>query len=245
MVMQFVANEKSVPRIHLIGTVVMALLLTLALAAFFSWQNIVERRESFARIEQGVTEQVKARVTAELDRSLQYIEFTRSRGEMVLRQSLVLQVDTAFQIAQAIYDKESPKRPVAEVKQLIVDALRPVRFYEGRGYYFIDDMAGQFILLPTAPQLEGKTNLDNKDDTGHFIMRGLIEAAGKPDGEGFSRYRWYMPDDPKKMSDKLAYVRRFARLHLQMGSIAATGGDCPIAFRALWGDGLYRPDQPG
>jgi PAS domain S-box-containing protein len=210
MVMKFVANEKSVPRIHLIGTVVMALLLTLALAAFFSWQNIVERRESFARIEQGVTEQVKARVTAELDRSLQYIEFTRSRGEMVLRQSLVLQVDTAFQIAQAIYDKESPKRPVAEVKQLIVDALRPVRFYEGRGYYFIDDMAGQFILLPTAPQLEGKTNLDNKDDTGHFIMRGLIEAAGKPDGEGFSRYRWYMPDDPKKMSDKLAYVRRFA-----------------------------------
>ncbi len=208
--MKFVANEKSVPRIHLIGTVVMALLLTLALAAFFSWQNIVERRESFARIEQGVTEQVKARVTAELDRSLQYIEFTRSRGEMVLRQSLVLQVDTAFQIAQAIYDKESPKRPVAEVKQLIVDALRPVRFYEGRGYYFIDDMAGQFILLPTAPQLEGKTNLDNKDDTGHFIMRGLIEAAGKPDGEGFSRYRWYMPDDPKKMSDKLAYVRRFA-----------------------------------
>ena len=208
--MQFVANEKSVPRIHLIGTVVMALLLTLALAAFFSWQNIVERRESFARIEQGVTEQVKARVTAEMDRSLQYIEFTRSRGETVLRQSLVLQVDTAFQIAQAIYDKESPKRPAAEVKQLIIEALRPVRFYEGRGYYFIDDMAGQFILLPTAPQLEGKTNLDNKDDTGHFIMRGLIEAAGKPDGEGFSRYRWYMPDDPKKMSDKLAYVRRFA-----------------------------------
>ncbi|MBK7416297.1 MAG: cache domain-containing protein [Dechloromonas sp.] len=92
-------------------------------------------------------------------------------------------VDTAYQVARAIYDKESPRRPEAEVKRLIIEALRPVRFYEGRGYYFIDDMAGQFILLPTAPQLEGKTLLDNKDDTGHFIMRGLIEAAGKPDGE--------------------------------------------------------------
>ncbi|UCV19242.1 cache domain-containing protein [Ferribacterium limneticum] len=208
--MRFVANEKSVPRIHLIGSIAMVLFLTVALAAFFTWQNLSERRDSFARIEQDVTAQLKGRVTAEMDRSLEYIEFARSRSETALRQSLIQQVDTAFQIAQAIYDRESPRRPAAEVKRLIIEALRPVRFYEGRGYYFIDDMNGQFILLPTAPQLEGKTVLDNKDDTGHFIMRGLIEAAGKPDGQGFSRYRWYSPDDPKKMSDKLAYVRRFA-----------------------------------
>ncbi|MBS1143202.1 MAG: response regulator [Proteobacteria bacterium] len=208
--MQFDANERSVPRIHLIGTIAMVLVLTVALAAFFSWQNLSERQESFARIEQGVTAQLKGRLTTEMERSLEYIEFARSRTETVLRQSLVQQVDIAYQIAQAIYDRESPRRPAAEVKRLIVEALRPVRFYEGRGYYFIDDMNGQFILLPTAPQLEGKTILDNKDDAGHFIMRGLIEAARKPDGEGFSRYRWYTPDDPKKMSDKLAYVRHFA-----------------------------------
>ncbi|NTV69644.1 MAG: response regulator [Azonexaceae bacterium] len=208
--MPFVANEKSVPRIHLIGSIALVLFLTVALAAFFTWQNLSERRDSFARIEQGVTAQLKARVTTEMERSLEYIEFARARSETVLRQSLVQQVDTAFQIAQAIYDRESPRRPAAEVKRLIIEALRPVRFYEGRGYYFIDDMSGQFILLPTAPQLEGKTVLDNRDDTGHFIMRGLIEAAGKPDGQGFSRYRWYTPDDPEKMSDKLAYVRRFA-----------------------------------
>ncbi|MGB4063633.1 MAG: cache domain-containing protein [Azonexus sp.] len=208
--MPFIANEKSVPRIHLIGSIAMVLFLTVALAAFFTWQNLSERRDSFARIEQGVTAQLKARVTTEMERSLEYIEFARARSETVLRQSLAQQVDTALQIAQAIYDRESPRRPAAEVKRLIIEALRPVRFYEGRGYYFIDDMDGQFILLPTAPQLEGKTILDNQDDTGHFIMRGLIEAAGKPDGQGFSRYRWYTPDDPKKMSDKLAYVRRFA-----------------------------------
>lgn len=207
--MPFSANEKSVPRIHLIGTLTLVLLLTLGLAAFFTWQNLAERRESFERIEKGVTEQVKARVSAEMDRSLDYIDFTRSRSELMLRQSLTQQVDIAHQIAQSIYDKESSQRPAAEVKRLIVEALREVRFYEGRGYYFIDDMNGQFILLPTAPQLEGKTMLDNKDDTGHFIMRGLIDAAGKADGEGFSRYRWYTPDDPKKMADKLAYVRRF------------------------------------
>ena len=227
MIMKLAANEKTVPRIHLIGTIALVLLLTLALAGFFTWQNMAERQASFARIEQGVTEQVKARVTAEMDRSLQFIEFTRSRTEFALRQSLVQQVDTAFQIAQAIYDAESPRRPAAEVKKLIVEALRPTRFYDGRGYYFIDDMSGQFVLLPIAPQMEGKTILDNKDDTGHLIMRGLIDAARKPAGEGFSRYRWYSPDSPKEMSDKLAYVRHFAPYDWLIGA----------------GDYLYKWDQ--
>lgn len=227
MIMKLAANEKTVPRIHLIGTIALVLLLTLALAGFFTWQSVVERQASFARIEHGVTEQVKARVTAEMDRSLQFIEFTRSRTEFALRQSLVQQVDIAFQIAQAIHDAESHRRPAAEVKRLIIEALRPTRFYEGRGYYFIDDMNGQFVLLPIAPQMEGKTLLDNKDDTGHFIMRGLIDAARKPVGEGFSRYRWYSPDNPKEMSDKLAYVRHFAPYDWLIGT----------------GDYLYKWDQ--
>ena len=51
---------------------------------------------------------------------------------------------------------------------------------------------------------------DNQDDTGHFIMQGLIESAEKPIGQGFSSYRWYRPDNPEEMADKLAYVRYFA-----------------------------------
>jgi len=96
------------------------------------------------------------------------------------------------------------------VRQLIIEALREVRFYDGRGYYFIDDLEGRFVLLPTAPQLEGKLSPDNRDDTGRPIMKGLIEAARKPRGEGFLQYRWYLPDQPKTMADKLAYVRYFA-----------------------------------
>jgi diguanylate cyclase (GGDEF)-like protein/PAS domain S-box-containing protein len=207
---RFVANESTVPRLHLIGSLSIVFFLTLALGAFFSWRSVVNYRASFARVEQAITEQQKARLTAEMDSALSYIEFTHSRTEDVLRSSLAGQVDTAMQIVEAIYARESPHRPADEVKRLIAEALRPVRFYDGRGYYFIDDMKGQFILLPTAPQLEGKTVLDNRDDRGHYIMRGLIEAARKPRGEGFSRYRWYTPGNTKEMADKLAYVRHFA-----------------------------------
>ncbi|MDP3538550.1 MAG: cache domain-containing protein [Azonexus sp.] len=207
--MRLTANEKTLPRIHLIGTLAVVLFLTLGLAAFFSWQNLKEQRASIARIEQAGNELIEVRLRAEMQSAIGFIEFSRQRTETVLRASITEQVDVAMQMVQAIYDRESPRHPVAEVKRMIVEALRPARFYEGRGYYFIDDMTGQFILLPTAPQFEGKTNLDNRDDTGHYIMRGLIEAAGKPRGEGFSRYRWYRPDDSKQMADKLAYVRHF------------------------------------
>jgi|GEM_PF-1022404 len=204
------ADETTVPRIHLIGSLFVVLILTLGLAAFFSWQSLDEQRASLSRMEQAGTELIEARLKVEMQNALGYVAATALRTDEMMRDSLTQNVDLAMQIIQAIYDRESPRRPVAEVKKMITEALRPVRFYEGRGYYFIDDMNGQFILLPTAPQFEGKTNLDNQDDTGHYIMRGLIEAARQPQGEGFSRYRWYMPDDPKRMADKLAYVRHFA-----------------------------------
>ena len=208
--MYLIADEKTVPRIHLIGTLLIVLVLTLGLGAFFSWQSLDEQRASLRRIEVAAREQVQARLGSETENAVNFIEFNRQRTEALLRRSLVEKVDAGYQIAEAIHQRESGRRPAAEVRRLITEALRPVRFYEGRGYYFIDSMQGEFVLLPTSPQFEGRVNLDNRDDTGHYIMRGLIDAARRPQGEGFSRYRWYSPDKPKEMSDKLAYVRHFA-----------------------------------
>jgi PAS domain S-box-containing protein len=204
------ADEKTVPRIHLLGTLVTMSVLTVLLGGFFSWQSFQEHQASLARIERVIGRQLENRLQSEMDSAVSFIEYTRLRTESVLRRSLTEQVDVAYQIVESIYATESPHRPAAQVRKLISEALRPTRFYDGRGYYFIDDMQGQFVLLPTAPQLEGRTILDNQDDRGHFIMRGLIEAARKPRGEGFSSYRWYRPDEPEKMSEKLAYVRHFA-----------------------------------
>lgn len=204
------ANENTLPRLHLIGTLGLLLIVTLAMAGFYSWKNEQEQHNSFERIEQVLTRQQKERLTGEMRSAVDYLDFTRSRTEGVLRRSLVEQVDLAMQIAQAIHERESPHRTPAQVQKLIVEALRPVRFFDGRGYIFIDSMQGRFVLLPTAPQYEGRAGIDNQDDTGAYVMRGLINAAYVPQGQGFFRYRWYRPDAPQTMTDKLAYVRHFA-----------------------------------
>ncbi len=208
--MRVEANEQTLPRLHLIGTLVIVVLLTAILGGYFSWRDAKSRSDALQRVVQEAQREQEAHLSVELDSAVSFLEFTRNRTEDILKKSLRDQVDTALQLVQAIYDREFPRRRKAEVQRLIIEALRPARFYDGRGYYFIDTMQGQFVLLPTAPELEGSTNLDNRDDQGHYIMRGLIDAAKEPAGEGFSRYRWYMPDNPKMMTDKLAYVRRFA-----------------------------------
>jgi diguanylate cyclase (GGDEF)-like protein/PAS domain S-box-containing protein len=213
-----VANERTIPRLHLAGTLLIVITLTLALGGFFMWRSGAEHQASLQRIAASVNAQQESRLLAEMTSAASYIEFTRQRTQDVLKRSIRDQVDTAMQIAQSIYQREIRHTPAVEVKRTIIEALRSVRFYEGRGYYFIDDLNGQFILLPTAPQLEGKTNLENRDDKGHFIMRGLIEAALKPDGEGYSSYRWYTPDNPKVMDDKLAYVRLFKPFNWLIGT---------------------------
>ncbi len=208
--MRLSANETTMPRLHMIGTLALVLLVTLALAAFYSWRNTHEQNASFQRMASLITTQQHQRLQAEMQSAMGYMEFLRKRTEEVLRRSLVEQVDAAYAVAQTIYERESPHRPEAEVRSLIVEALRHIRFFDGRGYIFIDSMQGEFILLPTAPEMEGRPGINNRDDTGAYIMQGLINAAYLPQGQSFFHYRWYHPAHPERMAKKTAYVRHFA-----------------------------------
>ena len=211
-------DEASLSRLHLLGTLLVVLGVALGTGMFFSWLSQLEHQAVLARIKASAQQQVERRLQAESDRTVNLITYSAERYEARLRESLVQQVDGALAIAQAIHAAESPRRPAGDVQRLIKEALRGIRFFDGRGYYFIDDLQGRFILLPTAPQYEGRLLPDNQDDRGHYIMRGLIEAAGKPPGEGFSRYRWYRPDNAREMADKLAYVRLFTPYNWLIGT---------------------------
>ena len=85
--MPLTANEKNLPRLHLLGTGLVLLVVTLSLAAFFSWQSLREQSAAFERIEQVISAQQQTRLTAEMTSAMGYLAFTRSRTEALLRQS--------------------------------------------------------------------------------------------------------------------------------------------------------------
>jgi diguanylate cyclase (GGDEF)-like protein/PAS domain S-box-containing protein len=211
-------SEKNLPRLLFGGMLILVLLITAALAAYYTLQHLKLSDQQISKAASEAKQQQKAVLQAEIDAIHDFVAFTRARTENVLKAEIKSQTDQAYQIAEAIWNKEKNHRPEKEIRQLIIEALRPVRFFEGRGYIFIDDLQGNCLLLPTAPQREGSSLWDNRDDTGHYIMRGLIEATNTPEAAGFSRYRWYAPDSPREMREKIAYTRQFKPFNWVIGT---------------------------
>ena len=208
--MKLVPDENNLPRLHLAGTLAILFLLIFLLAGLFAWQGWRAHRTALRNIETAAQQEIQARLESEMASVLGMIDFSRARAEAILARSLVDQVDAAHGVAQGIYEREAGRRSPAEVRRLILEALRPVRFFGGRGYVFVNDMQGHIRLLPPNPEFESQLGPGKRDDTGRPIMASLIEAARKPRGEGWARYRWYSPENPRRMADKLSYVRHFA-----------------------------------
>ncbi|WP_244433872.1 cache domain-containing protein, partial [Azospirillum sp. B506] len=99
--------------------------------------------------------------------------------------------------------------PAVAVRESIKETLRPLRFSGGRGYYFINDLNGDSVLMPVDPAHEGTSPFAAPDPLAAAAVRDLIQAVREPELRGFARYRWRMADDPSQIVDKLAYVRRF------------------------------------
>ena len=208
--MKIYVTDRNLPRLHLAGTMIVVIVLALVLGASFLLIGASEHQRIFDRLEHNFSVKRQERLSAEMAAAIGYLDFVHSRTESVLRKALRERVETAIQTAEAIYAREHGRHTEAEVKRLIIEALRPQRFFdEGAGYFFIDDMEGRCVLLPIAPQREGQSLWDNRDDTGHYIMRGLVATVREGGGEGFSAYRWYAPDQPAEMADKLAFVKVF------------------------------------
>jgi len=205
------------PRFLLLGTVAIAVALLVIVASHFLIKNHEDNRQRLAALEEEFLQKGQDRLVLEIDSAQDYIRYVTAQTENVLKEQARAEVLKAHAIATTIYTRESSRRPEAEVKTLIKESLRGIHFFNGRGYIFIDDMNGICVLLPPTPSVEGSSLYDNKDDTGHFIMRGLLASVDNEDGEGFSRYRWY-PPNKDTMSEKLAFVKKFEPYQWVMGA---------------------------
>jgi signal transduction histidine kinase/CheY-like chemotaxis protein len=159
----------------------------------------------------------KAMVKEEVDRVIDYVEYQRSIIENALKDQIKDQVYQAYAVVENIYNQYKGSRSEEEIKGMIREALRPVRFYDGRGYFFIYDMQGNNVLLPFSPQLEGQNLWDLQDSKGLYTIRRMIEML-RENGEGFLNWHWYRPGDAELMSEKIGYSKYFKPLDLWVGT---------------------------
>lgn len=172
----------------------------------------------------------------ETESAQRHLAIVQSQAEVVLKERVRERADEAVAIAQAVHDQAVGTMPPAAIKALVRESLRSPRFFGGRGYYFIDDMDGNCILLPTVPRLEGTSLVNNRDDAGRYIMRELIRAVSGPGDAGYVRYSWYPPNVTDRMDDKVAYARQFK----PFGWLIGTGDYVSAVEEGLKADALER-----
>ncbi|MGB3750286.1 MAG: cache domain-containing protein, partial [Arcobacteraceae bacterium] len=159
------------------------------------------------------------------EKQLIYKEVTKIRDDIVrekqltetkLQESIKNYLYTAYSVVDNIY-KQNKNKSNKEIIKMIKDALRDVRFNENRGYFFMYEMDGTVLLLPTNEELEGKNLLDFKDAKGTLSIRNMRDKI-RENKESFFTWWWYKPNEEHSQSKKIGFGKYFEPLDLFIGT---------------------------
>ncbi len=154
-------------------------------------------------------EEQKRLLQEEVGAVVEYIDYTRERTEEVLRRQVQDRVNEAHGIASHLHRLYGDSKSPADLRELIRESLRNLRFNNGRGYYFIFDETGVEVLFADRPELEGKNMLALQGARGEFVVRDML-ALVRERGEGFYDYTWTKPGEAGNTFEKIAFVKSFA-----------------------------------
>ena len=187
----------------------------IALASLATWNMIwlwdvyKEFQTEKEQFRQDYIDSQKALIKDQVATAISYVNHMRNQTEQRLRQSIKSRVNEAIQITTNIYEQNKDSKQAAEIKKMIKDALRPIRFSDGRGYYFAFTLAGVEELFADRPELEGTNMLSVQGGQGEYVVKDMLDIAAR-DEKGFYRYTWTKPDRGNEYFPKIAYVKMFA-----------------------------------
>ena len=91
----------------------------------------------------------------------------------------------------------------AEAKRLI----GVMRYDNGSGYFWINDMHPKMVMHPIKPELNGADLTQNKDPNGKFLFMDMVNTV-KASGQGFVDYDWPKPGAEEPV-EKYSHVAGF------------------------------------
>lgn len=145
-----------------------------------------------------------------------FIDFYKKTLEEKAKERLVDNVNFATDIIDEIYNRYQDF-PQGIIYQRIKDRLRDIRFFDDKtGYFFIYDLKGNCILLPTHPKLEGTNQINLQDSKKQYTIQRMIEIV-KTKNSGFLSWFWYKPGE-KTMKEKLGFVQLYKPLGIFIGT---------------------------
>jgi len=159
----------------------------------------------------------RQQIKSEVEQALNFVEYNWATAEERLRTNLKDRTYEAFAVATNLYRVNQGRVSEPEIRNMIVEALRPISFNHGRGYFFATGLDGVEILFADRPELEGKSMLNTRDTLGAYVIRDMIELVRR-EGEGYYQYMWSKPQAYGEDFRKIAFVKYFAPFDCFIGT---------------------------
>jgi diguanylate cyclase (GGDEF)-like protein len=202
--MQFF-NEKNIKIIVFASSTVLVCILSVLVGALYITDKQMELDRDLPLIEQEYINQQKEILHYAVNLQINQIDFRRKQIKARLRDSLGSRVLEAKDTAENLFTANNSSID-QERKNLLLQALRPIRFNQKRGYFFIVGMDGVFHLYPPDRTIEGKSADEIFTGQKLQVIRTFIDMV-KEKGGGFLEYDWPIPDGaPNRLYKKMSYV---------------------------------------
>ena len=201
-------KNKSIAGTYFISTFLILLMLFASLGYFWIYQEQKEFRTESNKLRSDFIELQRELIKTEVEKVVEYIEFKNSQTKERVRQQIKYRVYEAHALATHIFNLHKDSKNKKELQYLVREAIRPIRFNNGRGYYFATSLTGIEELFADRPELEGKDLIKMQDTQGNYVIKDMIQIA-KEKGEGFYEYLWTKPMMKGGGFPKIAFIKYF------------------------------------
>ena len=214
---KYIFNEKAILKLLVYGPVVFLPLVIGTLIYNLVQFNDKVYKNDIQKLQLEYLDKQKNISREEIDKTIIYVKNIELKMTSELKKNLKTRVDEAYIIANNIYQENQNLKSKHEIQKMIIDALSKIRFFDGRGYYFINTNSGKGILFNGISRLDKKPDLLHiKDTNGKYIIQNQIRIV-RQDGAGFTTHLFNKIDAVEE-SKKLTYVRMFELFDWHIGT---------------------------
>jgi len=208
----------SISRMYFFSSLIMICLLTFSLAYYLLKSKYEDFVVQSKLQEIKLLEYQKQLLESEVDRSISFIDYKKSLLHNKLKSDLAEKVNEVLSLVDTIYHKNRNRKSLPEIKNIVKETLRPLRYNHGEGYYFAGSLDGIIQLYPTHRERENTNALDLQDSHGNYAVLDEIQLA-KESAAGYLTHYWPKPGDKSGQSYlKTSYIKLFKPFNWYIGT---------------------------
>lgn len=205
----FKGRKKLVSYSPLYASLIVIVTMASFIGVYWSIEKYFAYNQAISKIHLKYNESNRKRLVEEMDNVAEFIEYKKLQADKRIEEELQQKVHIAYVTASHLYSLYKNSLPLDEIRSMVIEALRPIRWDINLGYYFVGNINdGTIELQADRPSIEGTKMLGFASGDGEYYVREMVELV-QTKGAGLLHYRWTKPEKGDEEYDKVSFIRGF------------------------------------